>query len=261
MNASTHTDDHTSRSGETVAGTFPTTDAANAAAHRLHEEGFHNIWHGRAAVQSTGVEDDLNGQPMISDTDEERLTLVDENDNVFAKIGRFFAGEDDESLAHALVHRGVGESDAQRIDATVAPNTSILTVDGANHPEYAAQIIRECGGDVVAGGVGALSTHAVLAPTAVVPSATVTTNEPTSFGDVKSSDLADRRDDGTAETVTGTTTYRDSASDLDGDALETRERLRQERRAMTDAQLIDIPTFREQVFIERLTMGEETRRP
>ncbi|GAC1539352.1 MAG: YsnF/AvaK domain-containing protein [Candidatus Velthaea sp.] len=115
-----------------VAATFESREAAHAAAKRLHEEGFHGAWVGLT-------------KPTHGGTSGERTAIESEN-----WLQRMF-GEGDESLHDALVRHGVREADFRSI-GPVAPGSAILTIDGMNHPELAAQVISECGGDVITGG-------------------------------------------------------------------------------------------------------------
>jgi uncharacterized protein (TIGR02271 family) len=67
-------------------------------------------------------------------------------------MGRFFSGESGErSLYDELIRHGVGDRAARSIEAQLPPDSAILTVDGANHPELAAAIIERAGGYIVAG--------------------------------------------------------------------------------------------------------------
>jgi hypothetical protein len=125
-----------------VVAAFADRDTARAAAKALRDEGFHKAWIGvtRAAV----VADTRYNTGSIT-------TKVDTADeSVGAKIGRFFSGEENgANLYDSLTRHGV---DPRRIDASIEPNDVILTVNGSNYPELAAQIIEDFEGDVLAGG-------------------------------------------------------------------------------------------------------------
>jgi uncharacterized protein (TIGR02271 family) len=74
-----------------------------------------------------------------------------EGESLGDRIARFFGGGGKRSLYDELVRHGVASSEARRLDHGLFPNSAILTVDGANHPELAAELIEEAGGQVVAG--------------------------------------------------------------------------------------------------------------
>jgi uncharacterized protein (TIGR02271 family) len=79
--------------------------------------------------------------------------VVESDAQTFAeKLGRFFSGEaGTRSLFDELQRHGVDATAARRIDERIPPESAVLTVDGANHPEAAASIIENCGGHIVAG--------------------------------------------------------------------------------------------------------------
>ncbi|GAC1303811.1 MAG: YsnF/AvaK domain-containing protein [Vulcanimicrobiaceae bacterium] len=120
-----------------LVATFPDRETAHQAVHRLHDEGFHNTWIGL----TRSMTDDGGAFSPSGATTETRV----EEDNALA---RFFGGGN-ESLHAALRRHGVSEADAARVDTTLPANCAILTVHGSNHPELAAQIVAECGGEMV----------------------------------------------------------------------------------------------------------------
>ena len=129
-----------------LVATFSSREAAHQAASRLHEEGFNRTWIGITRAMEEAYSAPANAGAGM------RV----ESENALA---RFF-GTGDESLHEALLQHGVSESDAARIDGTLPADSAILTVDGANHPELAAQVVAECGGSMVASaGAGALYDH------------------------------------------------------------------------------------------------------
>jgi hypothetical protein len=74
------------------------------------------------------------------------------NESIGAKIGRFFGGEiDGRTLTETLTRHGVDEKEAHRIENALQPNDVILTVEASNHPELAARIVEDCGGNVLYG--------------------------------------------------------------------------------------------------------------
>lgn len=77
---------------------------------------------------------------------------TDEKTTLGERIGKFFSGWDyDRPLFDALVRNGVEEQVADALDRSIPPNSIVMTVDGRNHPELAAEIIERCGGQVLAG--------------------------------------------------------------------------------------------------------------
>lgn len=121
--------------GRALVAGFADRARAQEAVDALKAEHFHRIWLGVTSSQGTV-------QPASGDT-------------LGEKIGRFFSGGVDDTpgrtLAETLVAHGVDAAQAQRIDGSIEPKSVLLTVDGANHPELAAEIIEECGGHVLAG--------------------------------------------------------------------------------------------------------------
>jgi len=119
-----------------LAATFSSREAAHSAVHRLHDEGFERTWVGVTKSMTDG------GYSATLGAAETRV----EEEN---PIARFFSGGN-ESLHEALRRHGVSDVDASRVDTTLPPNSAVLTVHGANHPELAAEIIEECGGSLLA---------------------------------------------------------------------------------------------------------------
>jgi hypothetical protein len=114
-----------------LVAAFVDRDDAHQAVKTLHEEGFHKTWIG-----------------LMRGDD----TIKSENESIGAKIGRFFSGEGDgASLIHTLMRHGLSETEAQRVESEIEPDDVIVTVDGSNHPELAAQVIEDAGGDILSG--------------------------------------------------------------------------------------------------------------
>jgi len=129
---------HGDTGSNALVAAFGDRESAHEAAKDLRDEGFHKIW--------IGV--------IIGDA-----TLKSENESIGAKVGRFFTGEmDGASLTQTLARHGVSEAEAQRIEERLEPEDVILTVNGSNHPELAARIIEDCGGDILSGESFTLST-------------------------------------------------------------------------------------------------------
>jgi uncharacterized protein (TIGR02271 family) len=123
--------------GRAIVAAFANRDEAAEAARELHHEGFRKTWIGVTRAGETAP------------TGETRMTAKGES--LGEKIGRFFSGEPTRTLYEELVRHGVGDAAARSIEAQIEPDTAILTVDGANHPELTAQIIERHGGYVLAG--------------------------------------------------------------------------------------------------------------
>lgn len=120
---------------ETGAGAlvaaFGDRETAHETVKRLRAEGFHHTWIGVTSADAT---------------------LRSADDSTGAKLGRFFSGTaDGDSLTETLMKHGVSETEAMRVDATIEPDDVILTVDGHNHPELAAQIVENFGGYILSG--------------------------------------------------------------------------------------------------------------
>lgn len=120
-----------------LAATFPSREAAHRAVQRLHDEGFHRTWIGLTKPMSD------DGYATTAQTTTSGSRIEEEN-----PVARFFGGGD-ESLAGALHRHGVSEEDAARVDTSLPANSAVLTVNGANHPELAAEIIESCGGQML----------------------------------------------------------------------------------------------------------------
>ena len=132
MNVNSDSEYVRGESGEgALVAAFNDRETAREAAKRLRVEGFHKVWIGVTSADAT---------------------LQSADDSAGAKIGRFFSGTaDGGSLTETLVRHGVSEAEARRIDGSIAANDVILTVDGHNHPELAAQIVEDFGGDLLSG--------------------------------------------------------------------------------------------------------------
>jgi hypothetical protein len=129
-----NSDSEYARSGfgtRSLVAAFTDRESAHAAATMLRKEGFHKIWIG--VTRASGTE------------------IAGENDSIGAKIGRFFSGESEDSMIETLMRHGVGVTEAERVERQIEPNDVILTVDGSNHPELAAQILEDARGDVLSG--------------------------------------------------------------------------------------------------------------
>ncbi|GAC1575552.1 MAG: hypothetical protein NVS3B7_08040 [Candidatus Elarobacter sp.] len=135
--------------GRAMVAAFADRATAREAARALHDEGFHHTWIGVTQPSDAATYGGAGGAIGRGGTTVE----PDADDSVADKLGRFFSrGEvGGKTLYDALVRHGVAESEARRIDGSLAPHSAILTVDGGNHPELAAEVIEEFGGHVLAG--------------------------------------------------------------------------------------------------------------
>jgi hypothetical protein len=114
-----------------LVAAFGARETAHLAAKNLRDEGFHKIWIGVTYDDSA---------------------LKSEDESLGAKIVRFFSGEaDGATLVDTLTRHDVPEAEALRVERQLEMNDVILTVNGSNHPELAARIIEDAGGDVLAG--------------------------------------------------------------------------------------------------------------
>jgi hypothetical protein len=180
---------------QAIVAAFADRESAHVAAKRLREESFHKIWIG-VTLAGTAIES--------------------EDESLGAKIGRFFSGESDgSSLTETLMRHGVTETEAQRVERQLEPDCAILTVNGDNHPELAAQIVENCDGVVLSGQSFVYANVEWTAPDNRPGSELLGYEDPTEFA------RGERVDDA------GLTRLRD-------------ERL-----------LTDIPTLREDIFIAR----------
>jgi uncharacterized protein (TIGR02271 family) len=228
--------------GRALAAAFPSREAARDAARRLHDEGFRRTWMGVTSAASASGDAAGSGETRVTGDGE---TLGE-------KIERFFSGErGDRTLYDELTRHGVSASTARHVDAYLPPNSAILTVDGSNHPELAASIVEECGGHILAG-----------------ESFGATTPDGTTMRDADDEAL-------TGSEVLG---YGDASRYARGEEIseDRRMQLREERLNIDKEQVplgeaqigkevvehrqdVDVPTIREELFVERRPVSEATR--
>jgi hypothetical protein len=135
--------------GRALVAAFGDPETARNAAKALHKDGFRRVWIGITHL-AEGAEAD---SPLAGTGATGQTHVQDDDGGGFgAKLGRFFSGEaEDRSLYETLMRHGVADSEARRIDVLLPWNSAILTVDGHNHPERAAQLIELAGGYLFAG--------------------------------------------------------------------------------------------------------------
>lgn len=114
-----------------LVAAFGDRDGAHLAARALHDEGFHKIWIGLTRPDAT---------------------VKSEDDSLPAKLARYISGEGDGlTLVDTLQRHGVSEMEALRVEQQVQTNDVLLTVNSSNHPELAASVIEDAGGDILSG--------------------------------------------------------------------------------------------------------------
>jgi uncharacterized protein (TIGR02271 family) len=229
--------------GRAIVAVFADRETAHAAAHELHDEGFQDTWIGVTRPSASATTEDAGGRATGGTTVE-----TDGGGSVMERIGRFFSGEGGtKTLYDELVRHGVAEREARSIDGSLEPNSAILTVDGSNHPELAAEIIEQCGGHVLAG---------------------------ESFGEGASAGSVYDSSDVRGSQVLG---YGDAGLYARGTEIDDQRRLqlREERLSMDKTQVplgeatirkdvverrveADIPTVREELFVEYRPASEMT---
>ncbi len=254
MNYDTGTAQDEAYEGRALVAAFPDRESAHQAAHSLHAEGFGRTWIGVTHSAESSTYDSTTS----AGTGETHVSS-DDGDSLGAKIGRFFSGESgDRTLYDELVRHGVAASEARRIDGSLASSSAILTVDGHNHPELAAQLIEQAGGHVLAGeAFGGTTTGAYDAAT----DATTATTAAATSGLRGSQVLG----------------YGDSSQYARGEQIdeERRIQLREERLSVDKQRVsagevqitkdvvehqqdIDVPVIHEELFVERRPVSETT---
>lgn len=232
--------DKTYADAATVAAVFADGDAARDALADLHDAGFHHVWLG---VTRTGA--DNTAEPTIE---------TEGAGGFMESIGRFFSGEGSQGrgLHEALVHHGLGEEQARRIDATIAPGNAVVTVDGNDDPGEARRILRQNGGrlagavapgdsdfsggvdgrDISAGGVAA---GTVAAGSSVASSVDAGYAAPRGARDTDEARRLQLREERLAV---------DKERGQSGEA-------RIGKRVVSEQQSVDVPVFHEELYIER----------
>jgi hypothetical protein len=153
----------------TVGAAFVNRERAHDAVHRLHDEGFSDSW-----IGVTRSDEVVDYRAAESASEQTRV----ESDNWFM---RFF-GEGEESLYDALVRHGVSEADARAV-GELPDKSAVLTVDGSNHPELAAQILAQGGGQLI--------TRAFAAPSYASPAVSAVAAQVSQAPAARSTSLAE----------------------------------------------------------------------
>lgn len=218
------TNQSTLTASSSLVGLFTSSKAAREAVDALHNEGFHDTWIGitRAAEGGYGTANGTTGETVV------------ESENA---VARFF-GAGDAPLHEALVKRGVSEADATRLDGTLPPDSAILTVDGANHPELAAQIITSTGGRMVTS-TGSSRLYDTYAE------------------ETGSSDLSTERLAGLGDYYGGEKLDEPRRIQLREERLNIDKRVEQtgeaeiSKKVITERASVDVPVYHEELYIER----------
>ncbi|MBC5802232.1 MAG: YsnF/AvaK domain-containing protein [Candidatus Eremiobacteraeota bacterium] len=203
--------DQTYADAGTVAAVFPDRDSARDALAELHDAGFHRVWLG---VTHPNLDD--GGEP----------TLESESAGGFLEsVGRFFSGEGPhgQALHDALVHHGLSEQQARRIDATIEPGNAVVTVDGNDDPGEAMRILRQSGGRFEGSG---------------------TPNVADSARGRSADDANDAR----------RLQLREERLSVDKERVQSGE-ARIGKRVVSEQQSVDVPVFHEEVYVERRPAG------
>ncbi len=124
----------------TIVAIFSDRDNARAAAEELADVGYHHTW---VAATRPGHVNAPGAGAVLAD------------DDMLAKVGRFFTGEGESSLGDALRKHGVGDADADRLEQAIPAGCAVLTV--TNDPndttdESASRVIEQAGGRLMQGG-------------------------------------------------------------------------------------------------------------
>ncbi|MBC5800988.1 MAG: YsnF/AvaK domain-containing protein [Candidatus Eremiobacteraeota bacterium] len=226
--------------GTTLAAVFTNKDDAKSAIHQLHDAGFRECWlgvtRGDAATGETTIESGGGG-------------MLD-------SIGRFFSGEPTHghgnALHEALTAHGLREDEARRLEASVAPNSAIVTVDGENDPDEARDILEQCGGRVQSGsgaGDGSYASGATLGGAAAAGTAAVGTSAAARDAAMPRS----RTDVDEARRLQ----LREERLRIDKDTVRSGE-ARVGKTAVSEQQSVDVPVYHEELFIERRPVSDAT---
>ncbi len=234
-----NTYDTTYTRDETMAAVFRDRESAKSALSELHDAGFRDVWLG-----VTGRDSDVTGEPTV----ESEGT----RGGFMGSLGRFFSGEGDapQALHETLIRHGLSEADAQRVDATITPGDAVVTVNGENDPLEAREIIERCGGQLAIGGVGAYDvasgtqTYATglrdAGPGVTTPMSGRANDEAVSMA---------ARDRGTMDQEKRLS-LREERLRVDKERVQRGE-ARIGKDVVSQVQSVDVPVYREELYIER----------
>lgn len=216
--------------GRAMVAAFGDSDEAREAARRLHEEGFHKIWIGATTTSADGTH------------------LASGQESLGEKIGRFFSGESqDRTLYDELIRHGVGESEARRLDMSLPPSSAVLTVDGHNHPELAAEIIEDNGGHIVAG--ESFGAYDAAVDETQTGASSLRGSDVLGYGDASEYARGERVDEQRRIQLREERLSIDKQERSLGEARITKD-------VVEHRQDVDVPVVREELFVERRPVAE-----
>ena len=108
-----------------IAATFTDKASAEACLADLKANGFTSLW--MAVTPSTAAG---RSEHAIAET----------SDGALESLGRFLSGK--HSLRRALVERGLGDDEAERIDASLALSGAVILIEPGDRLEQATEIVR-----------------------------------------------------------------------------------------------------------------------
>lgn len=111
--------------GGTVAATFTDKSSAEACLADLKANEFTSIW--------------MAVTPSVA-ADRPEHVIAETSDGTLGNLERFLSGK--HSLRRALVEHGVGEDEAERIDASLALGGAVVVVEPGDRTELATEIFR-----------------------------------------------------------------------------------------------------------------------
>lgn len=111
--------------GGTIAATFTDKVSAEASIKDLAEAGFASPWMAVTPAQAAG-------RPEHA--------IAESSDGPLAALGRYVTGQ--HSLRRSLVEHGVGEDEAERIDASLALGGAVVVLDAGERTELAVEVLR-----------------------------------------------------------------------------------------------------------------------
>ena len=264
--------------GRSLVAIFDAPARAREAARQLLAEAFHHVWIGVTHRANDGAmpatagfraaSGTASGDPMermtarasgatgatgASGTD--GLVVESEDESLGAKLGRFFSGEGTtatRSLFDELVRHGVDRTSAARLEREIPPESAVLTVDGANHPEHAAYVIEACGGHLVAGEAFEASGNDPIEAAGASGAGTTTER--------RGSDVLGYRDP--QRYARGSEIDDERRLQLRSERLEVAKRREAAGEATVGKEVVerrqelDVPTFHEELFVERRGAAE-----
>jgi uncharacterized protein (TIGR02271 family) len=221
---------------QTLAATFHDVEQAREAAKYLKAAGFDKCWIG---ISKQSQEDDSYQAVPLQDAVEDA--------NWFQRL----FGEENESLHNVLIRHGVDPTDAHAA-GVLGIHAAVLTVNGSNHPEEAAQILTTCGGKLITNGFGATGYR--------------TNGEHQLFDeDVSRRDQNARQDYGRFRS--GETLEASQRMQLREERLRVEADRRQSGEAQVGKRIVekqqefDVPVSHEELFIQRRPLSGKVNRP